>query len=393
MFQIFHEIYVLLRLAGIHFFGLFGRAGVEVLIEGLNESDERIVKLAEDKLKHMGSKAMPALIKALNSKNTLIQSRSAKLLGNIGPETVSSLSQAMNSENEFVRLESISALGLLGQKTQTAIPSLILALKDPALSIRKQAKSTLKSIGRPAQESLLDTLQRYAKTDKELSYQISGVLSGFGKNTVGHLIALIKKGDNDLLPYVMRSLRLIGYEAVPELITLLQDENSQIRLRAAKTLEMMDRKAKDTIPALCTLLDDPDENVRFRAGFALGVIGADPSMFAPVLEKLSTSLGAYEAYRLYLQQGTYDSYNPFTRHSTYWAHITEEHPIIGEIVYDRLARRSICPEKDDRGGPGGCIELKGVVIRTARYGGDLVKISGFYERESGLLVTSVSDAE
>ncbi len=81
MFQIFHEFYVLIRLAGIHFFGLFGRAGVEVLIEGLNESDERIVKLAEDKLKRMGSKAMPALIKALNSKNTLIQSRSAKLLG------------------------------------------------------------------------------------------------------------------------------------------------------------------------------------------------------------------------------------------------------------------------------------------------------------------------
>jgi len=41
MFQIFHEFYVLLRLAGIHFFGLFGRTGVEVLIEGLNESDER----------------------------------------------------------------------------------------------------------------------------------------------------------------------------------------------------------------------------------------------------------------------------------------------------------------------------------------------------------------
>ncbi|MBT8373107.1 MAG: HEAT repeat domain-containing protein, partial [Deltaproteobacteria bacterium] len=103
MFQIFHEIYVLLRLAGIHFFGLFGRAGAEVLIEGLNESDERIVKLAEHKLNHMGDKATPALIKALNSKNALIQSRAAKLLGNTAPESVSSLSQAMNSDNEFVR--------------------------------------------------------------------------------------------------------------------------------------------------------------------------------------------------------------------------------------------------------------------------------------------------
>ena len=83
---IFHEMYVPLRLAGIHFFALFGRAGVDVMIQGLGEYDKRIVNAAETKLKNMGSKANRALIKALKSKNSLIQSRAANLLGNLGDD-------------------------------------------------------------------------------------------------------------------------------------------------------------------------------------------------------------------------------------------------------------------------------------------------------------------
>jgi HEAT repeat protein len=315
MMQIFHEIYVLRRQAGISFFSLFGRAGVPVLIEGLQEVDQRIVKLAEEKICLMGDKA---------------------------------------------------------------IPSLIRALKNPALSVRKQAKSTLKKIGSPAQKSLLDALQGYAKTDKELSYQISGALSWFGKNVVSDLIGLIRNGSNDSLRYVMRSLRLID-EAIPDLIQLLQDENSHVRATSAKILELMDRKAKEAIPALCKLLDDPDEDVRFRAGFAAGIIGAEPSVFEPTLTTLVEPMEQYEAYSLYWD------------YTTQRAHITEKNPILGEIGYDRFGRPYLRPEKEYCVGDGRMIALYGAVLRTARYGSDLVKISGFYERKSRLLVTSISN--
>ena len=177
----------------------------------------------------------------------------------------------------------------------------------------------------------------------------------------------------------MHSLQIIGHDAVPGILTLLENENSSVRITATKTLEMMERKAKDAIPALSNLLNDFEEEVRFRAGFAIGVIGAEPSVFASVLEKLAPPLGEHEVNNLYW------------RRSTLRAHITEENPILGEIVYSRGAICSLCPEKDYQGGDGGCLWLRGNVLFNNDYGSGLVNVSGFYEKGSGLLATSIVD--
>jgi len=379
MFQIFHKIYVLLRLAGIHFFGLFGRAGVEVLIEGLNESDERIVKLAEDKLKHMGSKATSALIKALNSKNTLIQSRSAKLLGNMGPEAVFSLSQAMISENEFVRLESISALGLLGQETQTAIPHLIDALIDPSVRIRKKTKKALKHIGNPARLGLLKALKSTIKTDKYHAYKIAETLSGFGENAVPELIEIIKTGHQSLHRYAMLALKFMGKDVLPTIIDLLKHKQDRVRSSAAKICEMMIYHARDAIPALTIALTDENDDVRFRTAMALGIVGGDSARFVPVLEELSISLDGYDCYGLY-----------HDNHKYYRVQVTEENPIVGEVGWDKSGLGFLTPEEDERGGGMRSIQLVGKFFRSGGgVTGDLTKVSGFYEKGVGLLVTNM----
>ena len=379
MFQIFHEFYVLLRLAGIHFFGLFGRAGVEVLIEGLNESNERIVKLAEDKLKHMGSKATPALIKALNSKNTLIQRRSAKLLGNMGPDAVFPLSQAMNSEDKFVRMDAISALGLLGQETQTAIPHLINALIDPSLRIRKKTKKALRDIGSPAQHALLKALKSKVKADKYHAYKIAETLSGFGENAVPELIEILKTGHKSLHPYAMDALRFIGKVALPTIIDLLKHKQSYVRSAASKICEMMIYHARDAIPDLTVALTDENDDVRFRAAMALGILGGDPSRFIPVLEELSISLDGYDCYGLY-----------HDNHKYYRVQITEENPIVGEVGWDKIGLGFLTPEEDERGGGMRSIQLVGKFFRSGGgETGDLTKVSGFYEKGVGLLVTNM----
>jgi HEAT repeat protein len=376
----FHEIYVLLRLAGIHFFGLFGRAGVEVLIEGLNESDERIVKLAEDKLRYMGSKATASLIKALNSKNTLIQSRTAKLLGNMGPEVVSSLSQAMNSKDIFVRLEAISALGLVGQKTQTAIPHLIDALIDPSVRIRKKTKKAIKHIGCPAKLGLLKALKSAVKADKYHAYKIAETLSGFGENAVPELIEILKTGHKSEQPFAMYALRFMGKDVLPTIIDLLKHKHSHVRSSAAKICEMMIYKAKEAIPALTGALTDENDDVRFRAAMALGIVGGDPSLFIPVLEELTISLDKYDCYALY-----------HNNHKYYRVQITDEDPIIGEVGWDRRGLGFLAPEKDDRGGGMGSILLVGKFFRSDKgETGDLTRVSGFFEKGVGILVTNMA---
>lgn len=381
MFQIFHvhELYVLLRLMGIHVFGLFGRAGAAVLIEGLNESDERIVRLAEAKLTHMGRNATPALINALNSKNTLMQSRAAKLLGNMGPDAVFQLSQATNSENKFVRLEAISALGLLGQETEAVIPHLINALIDPSLEIRKKAKQALVRIGGPAQRALLKTLRSSVKADTYHAYKIAETLSGFGEHAVPELIEILETGQKALHPYAMNALRFIGKAALPTIIDLLKHKQSQMRSYAAKICEKMIHKAKDAIPALTEALADENDDVRFRAAMALGIIGGDPSQFIPVLEELTKSLGEYESYELF-----------FDNSKLYRVHITEQYPIVGEVGWDRRGLGFLAPEEDDRGGGMRSIPLVGKFFRSFKGGkGELTRVSGFYEKGVGILVTNM----
>ncbi len=261
-----------------------------------------------------------------------------------------------------------------------AISSLITALKDPALSTRKEAKSSLIKLGAAAQKALIDALIINAEKDKELSYLISRVLADFGKDVVSDLIDLLKSCDDSVLSSVSLSLQLIGHEAVPGLLTILKNKDRLVRIKAAKTLERMESKAKDAIPVLCYLLNDFDEEVRFRAGFALGVIGADPSKFVPVLESLAPPLEDYEVNNLYWNR------------SIPRAHITKKNPIFGEIVYSRGAMYSLCPEKEYQCGNGGGIWLRGKTLSTADYGSGLVAVSGFYEKGSGFLTTCIVDA-
>ena len=281
-----HEIYVLLRLAGISIFSLFGRAGMPVLIEGLNESDKRIIRSAEKKIQYMGLKATPYLIKALSKKDTVLPVRAAKLLQNAGPEAIVPLCDLMNSAHKDEKEAAIDALSMIGKHLpELALPTLTRGLTDSSQIFRKQVKYALKQLNGPAKEYLLNALKESAGNDKWLAYQISDTLSLFGQDVVNDLIGLIRNAKNDFLHYVMRSLRLIN-EAIPELIQLLQDNDSHVRATSAKILELMDRKAKKAIPALCKLFDDPDENVRFRAGFAVGVLGAEPYVFSPTLKDL-----------------------------------------------------------------------------------------------------------
>ncbi|MBW1970993.1 MAG: hypothetical protein JRI82_16140, partial [Deltaproteobacteria bacterium] len=70
--------------------------------------------------------------------------------------------------------------------------------------------------------------------------------------------------------------------------------------------------------------------------------------------------------------------------------ITEENPIVGEVGWDKIGLGFLTPEEDERGGGMRSIQLVGKFFRSGGgETGDLTKVSGFYEKRVGLLVTNM----
>ncbi len=73
-------------------------------------------------------------------------------------------------------------------------------------------------------------------------------------------------------------------DAIPELIALLKDQNTELRSCAAQAFwSLGDADAKEAVPALIILLQDKDTGVRLNATGALGQIASEPGKTIPAL--------------------------------------------------------------------------------------------------------------
>lgn len=89
-----------------------------------------------------------------------------------------------------------------------------------------------------------------------------------------------EEGAGYLLGYLPCSYRQ-QYLAV--LLKALKDSSPKVRSTAAQTLEKV--QATEAIPDLVTLLDDPDSSVQIRAAYALGGLGPAARSAEPALQK------------------------------------------------------------------------------------------------------------
>ncbi|HEY4312630.1 MAG TPA: HEAT repeat domain-containing protein [Pirellulales bacterium] len=79
------------------------------------------------------------------------------------------------------------------------------------------------------------------------------------------------------------ALGRIGENAVPTLISTLNDPNPRVRAEAARALARIGPEAKEAVPALVARLDDPDDDVRQAAARALGQVGPAAASAVPAL--------------------------------------------------------------------------------------------------------------
>lgn len=79
------------------------------------------------------------------------------------------------------------------------------------------------------------------------------------------------------------ALGQVAEPAVPELINLLSDQDSNIRMVAASSLGAIGSSAHGAVPALLRRLNDQNKAVRMSSATALGKIHSDATLVVPAL--------------------------------------------------------------------------------------------------------------
>jgi HEAT repeat protein len=110
------------------------------------------------------------------------------------------------------------------------------------------------------------------------------VLTGCGSGIIPQLVEALKSRDWTVKVIAAHTLGLYGKQAqsvIPELSSLMQDENADVRFAAAQALGDIGTEA--VVPVLAKALQDKDENVRVSAVTALQQIGSIAQQAKPVL--------------------------------------------------------------------------------------------------------------
>jgi HEAT repeat protein len=190
--------------------------------------------------------AIPHFIVASQDEDKNIRGLAVKALGKIGDVTVIPyLVIALQDEVVDVREATIAALGQIGDTT--VIPHLVIALQDEVVDIRLAAAQALGQIGdASAIPHLVTDLQQY---------KVSWVRAAAGRASAEALVQI-----------------LVNTADIPHLLTILQDQEMEMREAAAQALGQIGNAS--TIPQLITAMqEDKEYGVRRVAAAALGQIG------------------------------------------------------------------------------------------------------------------------
>ena len=138
----------------------------------------------------------------------------------------------------------------------------------------------------------------------------------------------------------------------------------------------MGKEALSVAGALVDALEDENKEVRFKAAFTLKVLGGSKYQMKAdtVIAELAEPMGMI------------DSLEPFVAGSPLnKGIITEATELIGEVIVDVTGNRFLAPEEDYRGGGMGSVPLLG----HRGPAGELVKITGVFDRDIGIWAESV----
>jgi HEAT repeat protein len=230
--------------------------------KALTSADPKTQVESHEALKEGGRLAVPVLIELLRDSSPEVRWHAAELLGQAGPAergdsaTQEALVRALQDDDPHVRAVAASSLSVLGGASPAAIP----VLRDMLTTGERLAA--------------LRALTRYGPD---------------AEPAMPRLVELLKDKDSEVRWRAAMTLGKIGPAArgtVPALVAALQDEDALVREHAAEALGDIGPDARDAVPALTTALRDPDARVRRDAVRSLGQIGEAAKAAAPAIRPL-----------------------------------------------------------------------------------------------------------
>jgi hypothetical protein len=213
-----------------------------------------------------GKKDVKGLIRLLSSRDPEIQAAAIHALGDIGSDASEVLTGLLRKKNRTLRLGVIGALAEI--RDPRAVPSLIGMLSDPGSEVRWQTAIALGEIGDPrATSHLLGSLvdaDKYVRYGSAISLMKIGYQPANDREWAGYFI-----GVQD-----WNRIATLGKPAVPALIGVLGDSDSEVRIHAIRALgDIGDREAG---PAIVRSLADENRTVRWEAVLASQKCGVPP---------------------------------------------------------------------------------------------------------------------
>jgi HEAT repeat protein len=260
--------------------GAIGLDAAPLLAEAVQDRYAGIRNHAVAALKKLGPAAagtLPALKKALEHEDGGVRAAALAAISAIDAKPMALLTRMLADDDEpGVRRTAADGLASLGPKAKPAMGALIKALADRGVT--GSADLALKNIGSDAVGPLVKAMK-----DNPFRGRIILILAEMGpkaKAAVPALIPLLKDKSEFVRSPARTALARIGEDAVPALVEILADKNND---QACLVLCTIGPAAKAAVPALIKLLKDPALHNRARAARTLGMIGRPAKEAVPLL--------------------------------------------------------------------------------------------------------------
>ncbi|MCM3877816.1 MAG: HEAT repeat domain-containing protein [Thermoanaerobaculia bacterium] len=230
--------------------------------------------------------SVPALIDALHDSDAYVRSSVAGSLWKLGEKArpaEAALKQALSDSSARVRLKAAGALGVLGTPPERMADAVAIGLEDRDVDVRADTAHFLKRAGAPAVQFLPALLGCVRESQKrkqgvdssrlsETQSQCRKDLREIGilpKEAMPILDEALKDGDKEERRAAADVLGKAGGAArveIPALIKALKDPERDVRWEAADSLGELGNAAKEAIPALTEVIrSDREVDVRKRA--------------------------------------------------------------------------------------------------------------------------------
>jgi HEAT repeat protein len=230
---------------------------------------------------------VPTLMAEVAGPDSDARWRAARSLGDVGPKAVSAvpaLVKALSDSEPRVRGHAARALGLIDDKSDDTIKGLVGLVADPDPRVRRAAITALGRL-RPAGKDTFPLLVRALEdADPAVVMPALQSLAEGGAAAVPALIEALKHEEGRYWACIaLAEMGPAAKDAVPQLTSLLSDDEPEVRMEAVMALGEIGPDAVAAAPALIKTLADTTPAVRYAAGFSLGKIGATAAL--PALEK------------------------------------------------------------------------------------------------------------